>query len=292
MASVLELDTPVRGKKQPPAGTVHWLNQCIERGRLEPGYSEPTTLTPGLAAELLRRNDDNRGIRKAKLWQFIVDVASGKWAFNGEPIIISDDGKLNDGQHRCHAVIEANTPIVVQMTFGLPRGTRTTLDQGAGRTAADYFTMDGVKNATVLAAAARLLVAYFKESGRTPGDGSRVSNAEIEPYATDPQMGAAAEFAHKTHKHARRFVAPGIMAMCHYLMSGIDEDDAETYLRQVAVGENIKKSDPAFAVREGLLREKVSRNDKIHLIFRGWNAFRQGRKLDLAKVSGNLPALV
>lgn len=288
MATVAQI-TPV---SQPQAGTIHWLNECIERGKTSV-FSEVSTLTPGLAAELLRRNPDNRMIRAAKLDQYTQDMRAGRWTFNGEPFIISQDGLLNDGQHRSLSLIEANITIPALFVFGLPRETRTTVDQGSARTASDYMGMDGVENATTIASAGRLVVAYEKNDGTSPGDGSRVSPGEIiARFANDKAMAHSAKIAHSYHRHAKRFVAPSIIGFCHYLMSSISPVEADEYIRQVCVGENIRKSDPAFAVREGLLRERISRNDKIHLIFRGWNAFRQGRKLDLAKVAGNLPALI
>ncbi len=276
----------------PQHGTVNWLRKCVERGQRET-FSEMVTLSPGLAGELLRVNPDNRFLRKAKLDQYIADIKGGRWVFNGEPIIISKDGLLNDGQHRCNAIVEANLSVPVLMVFGVERNTRNTVDQGAARSAGDYLGMDGIKHATIVASAGRLVLAYEAANGTTPGDGSRVSNGEIiARFAHDAAMAKAATFADTVHRYARRHAAPSIMAFCYYMLLEIDEQDATDYMRQVCVGEGIKKSDPAFAVREGLLRERISRNDKIHLIFRGWNAYRQGRKLDLAKVSGNLPALI
>jgi hypothetical protein len=47
MATVLERIAP-RAQKKPEAGTVHWFNQCIERGKRE-RFSDEVIVTPGLA---------------------------------------------------------------------------------------------------------------------------------------------------------------------------------------------------------------------------------------------------
>lgn len=60
-----------------------------------------------------------------------------------------------------------------------------------------------------------------------------------------------------------------------------------------APGEGLAKRDPAYTVRERLVTLGKSRGDKTHVIFRGWNAFRQNQKLTIVKIVGtNLPALI
>ena len=277
---------------QPAVGSAAWFHSCVDRSK-DGIVTERVVMTPALAAEMLRNNDNNRFLRPAKMAQITADIRAGRWVFNGEPIIISKEGKLNDGQHRSAGVVETNIPIEVLLVFGLERESRTTIDQGAARTAGDYLEMDGVENATTVGSIAHLLISYQLAEGKSLGDASRVSNGEVMARAvSDTRIAAAATFASSMHRYSKKFAAPSLVGFCHVLMSRINPTAADTFLRQVLVGENIKKSDPAFAVREGLFRERVTRGEKAHLIFRGWNAYRQGRKLDLAKVTGQLPALI
>jgi hypothetical protein len=295
MATVLERITP-KAQKRPEAGTVHWLNECVERGRREI-FSQVITLTPGLAGELLRRNPDNRHIRRTKLAQMMADIRAGRWALNGEAIIISKCGLVNGGQHRCQAVIETNTPIQLLLTFGVERDTRTTLDQGAGRTASDYLSMEGVPNATTQASIARQLVAYNRSNGTSLSGSGDVTNAEVLDYVySDPKIGEAAHFAATHAKAARHHAPPAVIGLCYYLFADINELEAKEYLTQVCTGENIGRRHPAYTVRERLLSlESNSRDARTHIVIRGWNAFRQGRPLSIAKIMGgasNLPALI
>lgn len=277
-----------------PAGTIHWLNECIEQGKTR-RFSEEVTLTPGLAGELLRRNDGNRTVRPVKLTQYIADVAAGRWAVNGEPIIIATDGRMNDGQHRCMAVVEANRPIVVSIAFGYDRDSRLTIDQGAARCAADFLSMEGVRNASTQAAIARLILAYERNEGRSLANSNRITSAEMRArVANDSGIDAAAAFGQHFNTKARYYVSATVMGFCHYVLADVHEQDARDYLEQVATGEGLKAKDPAYAVRERLLSAgKAGAEKKAHIIFRGWNAYRQGRKLDTAKVlDGGLPAVI
>jgi hypothetical protein len=277
--------------KKLTAGSVHWLNECIERGQREV-FSEPTLLTPGLAGELLRRNPDNRYISATKLSQLVADMKAGKWAFNGEPLIVSKDGLLNDGQHRCNAIVDANKPIPTVILFGVERDTRLTVDQGKQRSAGDYMTMRGDASAQLCAGIIRLLIPYERAKGKSVGTQNIVTNAEIlARFDRDPDIQKAADFASK-HR-SKCFLFPALIGFCFYVLANVDEDDAIAYMTQVTGGEGLNKRDPAYTVRERLLNLKNSRNDKIHVVFRGWNAFRQGRPLSAAKILGDgLPALI
>lgn len=288
--------TPIKAAKKPEAGTVHWLNECIERGKREV-FSEITLLTPGLAGELLRRNPDNRGIRETKAEQYAADMRAGNWQFNGEPIIISADGLTNDGQHRAYALINANVILPMLFVFGVGRDTRTTVDQGAARSASDYLSMEGVANATVRASVARQLIAYERSEGKSISAANYVTNAEVLARVHgDEELAKSSTFAASHAKAARLIAAPAVIGFCHYLLSDISSVEANQYLTQVCNGEGLSKRDPAYVVRERLIgMGRSGKAEKIHIIFRGWNAYRQGRKPDHVKVVGrasNLPALV
>lgn len=282
-------------KAQPIAGTINWLDDCIERGK-GGVFSELTTLTPGLAAELLRRNPDNRFIRQTKAAQYACDIRTGRWVFNGEPIIIADTGELNDGQHRASAVVEANISIPALLVFGLPRETRTTLDQGAARNAGDYLSMDNVPNPTVQASIARLVIAWECAEGQTLSANKYVTNAEVlARVKADDMIAESAHFAAGNAKNTRAFCAPAVIGLCHYIFSDINPSQANEYMHQVCRGEGLKARDPAYTVRDRLISlGNKSRDQRTHIIIRGWNAYRQGRSLALAKIVGkdNLPALV
>lgn len=285
--------TKIASAGQPAAGTVHWFNQTVERSR-QGVLSEVVTVTPGLASAILDRNENNRNVRKVKAAHYAQDMAKGRWTFNGEPIIVSNTGELNDGQHRLYAVIDANVSLPFLFVFGLPRETRTTIDQGAARTAGDYLAMDGVKNSSTVAGVARIVMAYEAEGGKNLNRASDFTNAQmVARCERDDDLHPAAEYAQSVAKYAKGVMIPSLSGAAFYILSEINPTDAKEYLDKVFIGENIKRGDPAFAVRNALSNlERSSKSDRLEMVFRGWNAFRQGRKLTLAKSLGTLPALV
>jgi hypothetical protein len=279
--------------KLPVAGTVHWLNECIARGEQEV-FSETVTITPGLASIILAKNDHNRNIRPAKLAQFAADMRKGRWAFNGEPIIMAKSGELNDGQHRLSALVDANLTLPIVIVFGVERDTRTTVDQGAARKASDYLHMEGEKNSATLAGLVRLSIAYERSGYDSIMNSNLVTNAEVLARARHDNLAReAAEFANNVARTASAFASPSVVGFCYYTFAGESSVEAKDYMTQVCAGEGLKRSDPAYAVRERLLNlGQRNREMRTEIIFRGWNAFRRGGTLTIAKVLGNLPALV
>lgn len=285
--------TKIADAGQPAAGTIHWFNDCVSRSA-NGIVSEVTTVSPGLAAAILERNPNNRHMKEVKAGHYAADMIAGRWMFNGEPIIVSASGELNDGQHRMQAIIDANICLPFLFVFGTTRESRTTVDQGAARGAADYLAMDGIPNAYCSAGIARLVLAYEDSAGRSLSKAKDYSNAQIVARVkADPKIAKAAHYAQHVARWAKGMLIPSLSGAAFYILSEENEGDAKAYLDQVCVGENIKRGDPAFAVRSALSNmEKVGKNARLELVFRGWNAYRQGRKLNLAKSLGTFPALV
>lgn len=282
----------IRPKKQADAGTVHWLKGCIDRSKLGI-VCETATVTPGLAAEILKRNPDNRSISPTKAQHYATDMINGTWATNGEPIIISEDGLLNDGQHRMQAIIDANVSLPMLFVFGVSRESRTTIDQGRARGAKDYLAMDGVPYSTNASTSARFIIAYERSAGQNLSARPQVTNTEVyRRVKSDPAIIVAAQYAHKNYAEYRHLFSITVMAACYYILNDIAADDAVEYLDQVALGESIKRGDPAFAVRTAFLNDKRERAEAMEIIFHGWNKFRLGEMSKIIRVNGRFPALV
>ncbi len=288
------LERPVT--KPTTAGTVHWLNQCVERGKVEE-HAQVITITPAMASIILRRNDGNRNLRPVKVRHFARDMARGRWPLNGETIIIADTGELNDGQHRLHAVIEANIPFPATLFFGAKRSTRFTIDQGSARGAGDYLSMDGVPYAMAGAAVARMIFGFEDSDGRSLYLGKERTKIELyERVQRDAGIGEALEATAPLTKGAQLIKVPhSILAFARYAFEHeADGEDADEFLHQFATGENLRSGDPAYVLRAKLLANKFTQDQKVQLIFKAWNFHRRDMKIKANSlgIGDNLPALV
>lgn len=293
MATVMKMAT----KAQAQHGTVHWLNECIARGKREP-FSEVVTISPGLASVMLGLNDGNRTLRPVKVRHFARDMKLGRWPVNGQGIIISDTGELNDGQHRLHAIVEANVSVPTFVTFGPARQTRTTVDQGTAKTAGDYLQMRGQHYGNVLAAVARYVLAYEESDGQNLSAAKHFTNADlIDRVLADKGIAHSVEVTVPLINAARPLrLAQSVMAFAHYVFD--DDPAAFDFIQAVATGENIKSGQPAFTLRTKLLSQKVGdsypRDHIVELLFRAWSFEQRGMRVkpNGLSVLNYLPAIV
>jgi hypothetical protein len=276
------------------SAATNWLDDYIERSQ-SGVVSEIVQITPAMAVDLLERNPDNRRLRPAKLAQMISDMREKRWSFNGEPIIVADTGELNDGQHRLEAVVQSGVTLTALMVFGIDRATRTTLDQGASRTAGDFLHMLDMPNAYSIAAIGRMVLAYERSDRKTLGRDRDITTAEVmERATTDLALATSATYSNRHQRRMAPFARATIIGFCHYVLMDKDAQDAMKFMDQLCTGENLQRGDPAYMARTRLqsTTDKKSRLARVEIIFRAWNAFREGRELAMIPVKGALPELV
>ena len=117
------------------------------------------TITPDMAAFLLRHNTKNRNLRRGHVDRIAQDIVQGRWVENGATIVIGADGVLIDGQHRLAAVVKAGVPIVSVVVRGVSAAAMPTVDSNIARSAADVAQLTGITNSNAVVGAARLLIA-------------------------------------------------------------------------------------------------------------------------------------
>lgn len=139
-----------------------WLSDRIAQGR-KGVYAEIAHMTPEIAQLLLDSNADNRRLNPGKVREYTEKMRAGIFELNGQSIIVSRDGFLNDGQHRCAACINSGAAIDTVMVFGVQRDSRYTVDAGMKREAGQLLSMRGVKNAHANATMAKLLQVWESE---------------------------------------------------------------------------------------------------------------------------------
>lgn len=92
-------------------------------------------ITPEVAAELLALNFDcNRKVTPNAIKRYSRLLSEDKWLF-AEPVKLSSDGRLIDGQHRLNAVISSGIAAPFIVLTGYPFESAQVLDQGRTRTA-------------------------------------------------------------------------------------------------------------------------------------------------------------
>ncbi len=262
-----------------------WIKDQLKKAKYNTTVAE---LTVPMAEYLLEHNEDNRKVKQGIINQMVRDILTDNWQLNGEAIIISDDGRLNDGQHRCWAVIEANKPIKTFFSFGVTRESRDSLDQGTNRRLADYLAIEGRKYSVETAAAAAYGYEYVnKGTLHMSGRGARPTRAEQQMFIEQfPNLAKSVEFVSST-KVPLALGGRGFLSFVHWVLARKNPEKANEFITHFITGFDLERNSPILYVRNRLIAEgHLRRSIKAELIFKAWNAWRTGKSFGIIRVSG------
>jgi len=275
-----------------------WLAQRIERGRKEP-FVEIVTITPDIARRLLEVNNENRPVRQRIVDSITHDIVNNKWKLNGETIIVSKDGQLNDGQHRLLAVVKANKPVQSAVMFGVARDTRTTVDMGAQRTVGHFLGMSGIHNGAMVGAMARLMLIY--KSGLAARSHDSLTKQEVfqEAQAWEKSFAHAYDRVGGGH-FAGDIKARHVLPVAYIVIraAASQEADVETFFELLATGARLEADSPILWLRQRLMnlsalsKRTIRGEEKLEIIIRYWNAWIENKTLSRhLNTTGNFPEI-
>lgn len=205
--------------------------------------SQVVFVTPEKAKLWLVHNTHNRPLSIATVDKYAVQMRSGLWELNGEPIIFAGDGSLMSGQHRLHACIKADTGFQSIVITGIDRSTFATLDTHRRRTAGDVLTMEKAKNPTRLAAATR---AYFRMLTNVNQSRQLTHQQYIEFIQAHPSLSYWCSFANTANKLVPGYTF-GVIAAVEDVYG---RDMAKDFYDRFVLGVNLKPTDPEYLLRQ------------------------------------------
>jgi hypothetical protein len=239
------------------------------------------SMSPQMAFDLLKRRAPNRPISKGRVRTMIIDMRSGKWVFNGEPLILSEDLTVLDGQHRLQAIYESGVTLPFMVIVGINPAPAVvmSIDQGRAKTGADMLTMHDQANAQTLASVARWLYRYERNQMCVQATGLR--NGALPGYvAARPSLPTALPWG----RAIRDLLPQSCAAMLFHVMSQHEAALSKRYFDDLAHGNGVSQGQPAHTVRERLLRDKSPRTHigivaRAALVVLGWNCLRQEKPM-------------
>ena len=251
---------------------------------------EVVEVTPELAKEWLRHNSHNRNLRERVVNGYAADMLSGDWVEDGQSIKFSASGILLDGQHRLSAIVQSRVTQRMLIVRGLPDSSQDTMDVGAKRVLADVLRLRGEQYNTTLAAI--LLRVYQWDQGyrRSFKAGARPTHRQLLAVLDKhPEVRRSAEIADRIRKPAR--ISGSTAGLCHWLFNQIDCGDCAFFFARLGDGTALVDGDPVYALRRVLsnFAADKGRPDETHvtaLVIKAWNAYREGRPVQLLAYKG------
>lgn len=245
-------------------------------------------VTPEQAEQWLKCNTHNRKLRTSVVYQYAADMRAGLWMYNpAEAIVFAPDMTLLNGQHRLTACFDSKVSIDIDVVFNAPKECQSVMDHPTVRQVSDFATLAGFKNATRVSALAKLVMVHRRHGI------SKMNNPFCHPTKTEMQSEVESNFdkldaALVPHK---LLCAPRIADFCSYVFREKDPAAAQKFMAEVMTGESIKKSDPAFTLRQRLIdnnnsKSKVESLYVMALFLKAWQYYRAGKPLHTLRWTG------
>jgi hypothetical protein len=256
-------------------------------------------ITPHRALELLNTSAGNRSIRRSMVLRFAEDMENGKWVVNGEPVIISNTGRLIEGHHRMHACIRAATAFETVTIYGIPDSAFPTLNTGGSRSPGDVFNIERVPNANKVTSLITKSLHYHHSIGKTTINQwnlpyNLTKQKLLEVYRTDPEGYDAATSRVGTLYNEIPQIVPSIAGGMHYLFTTVDTKMAEDFMQRFISGANMSETHPAMALRRawakrGTYKRRSGAEEMMVITCHAWNAFRNGRDIRILRHNAEHP---
>ena len=245
-----------------------------------------------MAEALLGYNSANRSVSHRKVERLVQQMKSGEFENTGEPIIVSAEGILNDGQHRLLALAQTDAEVEMDVRFGIARVAFTKTNTGTSRTGGDVLAIRGVVGGAAVAQAVRLLILYRR--GLPDSVRDFITNAEID-QAFERWKGievVAKQVA--GHAYPRGVRSTPLLSTAYLASRCPGKERLTSWLETLATGLAAGKTDPAYVLRERLMRgvdqavgTRESMLSRFALMIMSWNAFTSDQGMTARELRWN-----
>lgn len=263
--------------------------------RIEQVYSgegDPVTtyedVSPVQAAYWLEHNAAIRLLSELEIVKMARDMTNDRWRLTHQGLAFDPDGWLLDGQHRLNAIVRSGKTVRMAVTRNLTREAFDGMDIGRSRRTADLIKIRlSVHAAHELEVITRRALVW--QAGTFMSRALRPTQAEIlaavEGENADLTLLTAAEYA--ASWKSRPVLTNSIAGFAWWLFNGCSPDHCQEFMFQMETGVGLDKGDPAYTLRERLLRERQKLKGKAHLkpevptalAIMAWNHYRRGTKI-------------
>lgn len=238
-------------------------------------------ITPEFATTLLKHNNRNRTVQPRLVSELSNAITKGNFKYNGEAIIVSEEGNLLDGQHRLLACIRAGMSMECEIVYNVPEDVMPTIDTGVARTAGHVLSMYGYTQYNMLAAMARIILKFNKKQVDRQAKGtSRYSNAEVLEFCNEnPDLEEYIAVKKKVLNMTR-----SELSFYNYVFLNCDPYSGEDFMGALISGENLQFGNPVFILRELMIKDmnsltKYSLKQRMKFVFFTYDRYIKNREV-------------
>lgn len=271
---------PILEKDELPASLVRLFGQEKDQ-HLEHIRASLVTVTPDGAKYLLKNNTWNRAPSPVTVNKFVRDMKEGRWVFNGSALVLSEKGRLLDGQQRLMAIVEAGTPQDFVLVEGVNEAAFATIDNSPSR--GFVYVLRGME------------VPYYNSAAAAVNILCRVSRQKNEKNYL-PSSSEMLEFF-RTHEEGLRKAAreqgsdesglsPGVATALRYVTDIENPKKAAEFFRKLSGLGEFHEGDPVLALQRALTKNrqggevgKAPPMERFYWGVEAWNLFLHNKKI-------------
>lgn len=262
-------------------------------------------MTPADAAKLLEMNTRNRKLIRSRVTALTAAIERGEWVPDGNPIKISVNDVVLDGQHRLASIAGAEAPVKTWLATGLSDESQLVMDSGKPRTFGDYLHIKGIPNSLNAAATTRLLWSW--DNGLF---GAWSKDWFARPVPTNAQLWETFDKRHEDIELALKVSAPVLRVVrasravlsggwiilgdvecgeCSPVGPDLDEFYDQLAMRKVSEFDSItlfiRLLNGKDRDRKSALTSGYAQHVQLALLIKAWNAYRTGRPVATLRFS-------
>jgi len=243
-------------------------------------------ITKKEAVKFLEKNDKNRKLSRHVVSNYASMINRGEWQLSIDPIAFDTNGRLINGQHRLSALIKSEAEeLPFYVALNQDPSLFSVLDAGKKRGGGDVLSIQGFKNPTILASAAKFLTLY--DQGVEDEDINKTRNISNSQVASaldiNPDLSYSVDFVMSVRRKHKFMVEPSFVGFLHYVYSQVDAAKADTFVLKLGDGMGLQEQDAIAHLRKILIndlqsRKKMTLLEKRALIVKAFNYHMQDLK--------------
>lgn len=251
--------------------------------------TEIREVTPMVAAEMLKNNNNNRRLSEKHVNFLSQEMNNGNWLFDGQPLRFDGFGRILDGQHRLNAVIKSKTCQKFLIVSGLTQETFKVMDTGKIRNAADAFSILGAQYSTDLSSVSRFILSF--KIGEGSHTKTKISNTDLlNWYEQNPIINEMIITASNLNTESGKFITRSTICSFLYLFSERHQEQAKDFIYKLCTGLGVELKSPIYALRKKLISDKMNTlkmppRYKNAIIIKAWNLCRKNKTAVYLKFS-------
>lgn len=243
------------------------------------------TISPAMARDYLKHTTHrNRKLNAVLVSKYAEDMKAKRWRVDGGSIKLGPKGELMDGQHRLHAILEANVSIETFVAHGVALEAFVTIDSGKSRTFANVLQIMEVPNSNDVAALCRAWISFERYGQFTVTNAAPATNQELLAcFEENSELFAEAIRAVGTVRSAMHG-SKSAWAHAWIKMGEVSIEDRDFFFERIKDGQSLVDGDAIYALRRLLLRWRQEQHGTIPLNLQGqvirkaWNKYRANEK--------------